>query len=194
MKKIRILSLLWVILFIGTLAGCGNNKPDWTWDFIIEDITWENEAVINYNDTLVNLASQCIISEDAIRNVYNNETSEIEDFQKSIDNTISECTNALKNIENLGDWEWDSSLKDWVLNIIQKEIDYYSKFKELLPYMEKEDLTDNEVSIYNNLFSEIESLDDELSQANKKLMSIQEAFAKNYWFELESENPEEITE
>ena len=67
MKKIRLLALLWVILIAGSLAGCGGDKEsNNTWDFIIEDITWENDAVINYNDTLVDLASECIISEDNI--------------------------------------------------------------------------------------------------------------------------------
>ena len=186
MKKIRLLALLWVILIAGSLAGCGGDKEsNNTWDFIIEDITWENDAVINYNDTLVDLASECIISEDNIWNTYDNENSTAEDVIKAIDNTISQCSNAWNKIDDLWDWEWDSSLKDWVLDIIEKEINYYSKFKELLPYLEKEELTEEEKAEDNAIYSEIETLDKELSEANENLMTIQEKFASDYGFELE---------
>ena len=202
MKKTRFLTLLWVVLISGTLAGClnnSNNESDWTWDFIIEDITWETDAVVNYNDTLVDLAFNCIMSEDNVRNVYDNESTETEDMQKAIDNTIDECTKAWDGINKLWDREWDSSLKDWVLYIIEKEIEYYTKFSELLPYLQKDELTDEESETYNNLFTEVETLDSELSQANENLISIQEEFAKNHWFELEWEENtgdvvEEVTE
>ena len=167
MKKIRLLALLWVILIAGSLAGCGGDKEsNNTWDFIIEDITWENDAVINWN-------------------TYDNENSTAEDVIKAIDNTISQCSNAWNKIDDLWDWEWDSSLKDWVLDIIEKEINYYSKFKELLPYLEKEELTEEEKAEYDAIYSEIETLDKELSEANENLMTIQEKFASDYGFELE---------
>ena len=196
MKKIRLLALLWVILIAGSLAGCGGDKEsDNTWDFIIEDNTRKNDAVINYNDTLVDLASECIISEDNIWNTYDNENSTAEDVIKAIDNTISQCSNAWNKIDDLWDWEWDSSLKDWVLDIIEKEINYYSKFKELLPYLEKEELTEEEKAEYDAIYSEIETLDKELSEANENLMTIQEKFASDYGFELEvveEETSEEV--
>ena len=196
MKKLRLFSLLWIILLVGALAGCNNsnNESNWTWDFIIEDISWENEAVVDYNDTLVDLAFNCITSENNIWSVYNNETAEVEDMKKAIENTITECTKAWEGISQLWDWEWDSSLKDWVLYIIEKEIAYYSKFNEILPYLQKDELTDEENIAYDNLFSEIESLDQELAQANEKLIAIQEEFAKNHWFELESEDTNEVIE
>ena len=208
MKNLKLLTFLWVILLAGTLVWCKNNSndiksEDQPWDLIIEDITWETDAVVNYNDTLVDLAFNCIMSEDNIWNIYDNWVTEIEDIQKAIDGTISECTNAWNSIRELGDWKWDSSLKDWVLNIIEKEIAYYTKFNELLPYLQKEELTEEENEAYDKLFSEVETLDEELSQANDNLISTQEQFAENYWFELESidegnepegNEPEEITE
>ena len=148
MKKIRLLSLLWIVLIAGTLAGCWNNEQQTTsndsWDFIIEDISWENDAVINYNDELVDMASNCIISEDNIRNTYDDENASIEDIKSAIDSTINVCTEAGKNIETLWDWEWDSSLKDWVLNIIEKYIAYYTKFSEILPYEAQEEVTEEQ--------------------------------------------------
>lgn len=190
MKKIRLLSLLWIVLIAGTLAGCWNNEQQTTsndsWDFIIEDISWENDAVINYNDELVDMASNCIISEDNIRNTYDDENASIEDIKSAIDSTINVCTEAGKNIETLWDWEWDSSLKDWVLNIIEKYIAYYTKFSEILPYVAQEEVTEEQNEAYQSLLAEIEALDNELSEANNNLIAIQEQFASNHWFELET--------
>ena len=190
MKKIRLLGLLWIVLIAGTLAGCWNNEQQTTsndsWDFIIEDISWENDAVINYNDELVDIASNCIISEDNIRNTYDDENASIEDIKSAIDSTINVCTEAGKNIEALWDWEWDSSLKDWVLNIIEKYIAYYTKFSEILPYVAQEEVTEEQNEAYQSLLAEIEALDNELSEANNNLITIQEQFASNHWFELET--------
>lgn len=190
MKKIRLLSLLWIVLIAGTLAGCWNNEQQTTsndsWDFIIEDISWENDAVINYNDELVDMASNCIISEDNIRNTYDDENASIEDIKSAVDSTINVCTEAGKNIETLWDWEWDSSLKDWVLNIIEKYIAYYTKFSEILPYVAQEEVTEEQNEAYQSLLAEIEALDNELSEANNNLIAIQEQFASNHWFELET--------
>ena len=190
MKKIRLLSLLWIVLIAGTLAGCWNNEQQTTsndsWDFVIEDISWENDAVINYNDELVDMASNCIISEDNIRNTYDDENASIEDIKSAIDSTINVCTEAGKNIEALWDWEWDSSLKEWVLNIIEKYIAYYTKFSEILPYVAQEEVTEEQNEAYQSLLAEIEALDNELSEANNNLITIQEQFASNHWFELET--------
>ena len=182
MKKFRLLTLLWIALVAGALAGCWSDNKD---DFIIEDITWENEAVINYNDNLVDIASQCLVSEDAIWNTYDNVDSTTEDIMNAINNTVSECGNASDEISKLWDREGDSSLKDGVLSIIEKEIAYYSKFSELLPYLEKSDLSDEELASYNSIYAEVEALDGELSKANDDLLVIQEEFAEKYWFELE---------
>ncbi len=193
MKKIRLLSLLWIILFAGTLAGCWGNKEvnsndTWNdeWNLVIEDTTSETDAVINYNDKLVDLASQCIISENNIWSSYDNE-SPIEDVQAAINNTVNECSTAKENVNKLWDWEWDSSLREWVVAIIDKEIAYYSKFSEILPYLEKEELTEDEKWIYDTIFAEIQTLDGELSQANENLINVQEQFALNHWFELETD-------
>lgn len=183
MKKFRFLTLLWVIVFATTLAGCWNNN---NWN--VEDNG--ADAVINYNDNLVDTASTCIASEDLIRNTYDDQNSSIEDIKNAIDNTIKECTTAQKNIKSLWDWEWDSSLKDWALNIIEKYITYYSKFSELLPYVAQEEITEEQNEKYQSLLAEIESLDNELNQANEDLITIQEQFAKKHWFLLESDEEE----
>jgi len=191
MKNFKLLTLLWVAFIAGTLAGCWNKDNEG--DFIIEDITSENEAVINYNDNLVDLASKCLASEDTIWTTYNDANSTTDDIISAIENTISECSNTSDEINKLWDWEGDNSLKSWILDIIEKEINYYTKFSELLPYLEKEDLTDEERADYDVIYAEVETLDKELSDANDNLLVVQEQFAKNHWFELE-EPAEETSE
>jgi hypothetical protein len=56
--------------------------------------------VINYNDKLVELASQCIISENDVLSVYDNSSS-IEEVQEAINNTIAKCTNIGEEINKL---------------------------------------------------------------------------------------------
>lgn len=188
MKKIRLLTLLWVILFAGTLAGCWNSgqSDNNSWDVVVEDIAWEVDEVINYNDKLVELASQCIISENDVLSVYDNSSS-IEEVQEAINNTIAKCTNIGEEINKLWDWKWDSLLKNWVLDVIEKEIAYYTKFSEIIPYMGKDEVSEEESGKYESLLNEIESLDKELNESNNNLMAIQEQFAKKYGYELEDD-------
>lgn len=188
MKNFRLLVLLWAILITWTLVGCWSNKQSdnnpWE-DVVIEDITWQTDEVISYNDKLVELASQCIISENDIWNAYDDNSSS-EDVQEAINNTITKCTNINEEINKLWDREWDSSLKDWVLKVIEKEIAYYTKFSEIIPYIWKEEISEEENSKYESLLNEIDLLDKELNESNDNLMTIQEEFAKNHGFQLEA--------
>lgn len=188
MKKFWVLSLLWVILIFWTLAWCWNKQENTdTSDVVVEDISWKSEAIINYNDTLVDLASKCINLENNIWDTYDDESSSIDDIQSAINGTIDNCTSVWESIKELWDWEWDSSLKDWVIAIIEKEIAFYSKFNELLPYLQKEELTEDEKWVYDKIFTEVETLDKELSDASQNLTLIQEDFSKKYWYKLETE-------
>ena len=192
MKNFKFWSLLWVIVIFGTLAGCWNKNDvenvneNENWDFVIEDISTENNAAIDYNDNLVDLASACIMSEESIWDTYSDESASVETVTLAINNTVDECSSAMDAIKELGDFEWDSSLKDWVLNIIGKDIAYYSKFNEILPYIAKEQLTEEENTAYEGLLAEIDVLDRELTEANANLITVQEQFAKNHGYELES--------
>lgn len=192
MKNFKFWSLLWVIVIFGTLAGCWNKNDvenvneNENWDFVIEDISTENNAAIDYNDNLVDLASACIMSEESIWDTYSDESASVETVTLAINKTVDECSSAMDAIKELGDFEWDSSLKDWVLNIIGKDIAYYSKFNEILPYIAKEQLTEEENTAYEGLLAEIDVLDRELTEANANLITVQEQFAKNHGYELES--------
>ena len=196
MKNLKLLTLFWIILVSTTLVWCNNDKDenvDNSGDFIIEDITWENDKVIDYNDTLVDITTECIISENNIWDTYENLDATTEDVQDAIKNTISECSSTLKEIDKLWDWEWDNSLQNGVKTIIEAYIKYYSKFWELLPYLRtnEESLSDDDKETKNALYEEFQALDKELDEANDNLTNIQEEFANNHWFKLESIEEEE---
>ena len=188
MKNLRLLSLLWIALVSLTLVGCQkDNTPtdnqNNNQDIIIEEIT---NSVINYNDGLVNIAQTCFESEQNVWAAYDDENASIEDVQNAISDTITVCNDSINNLNQLGDWEGDSSLKDGVVAIIEKDIQYYSKLTELLKINpdNSEELSEEDAAAYDAIVSEINAIDDELLEANEELMGIQERFAENHWYEL----------
>lgn len=186
MKNYKILSLLWIALVTWTLAGCGNK-----WDLIIEEVTPTNTDVIQYNDNLVEIAWKCFESEENIWITYENEETTADDIQDAINSTISTCRETINNVNALWDWEWDSTLKDGIVAIIEKDIEYYSKFSELLPFVDStEELTEEQAATYDEIVAQINNIDDELSEANANLMITQETFAKNHNYELKPEGEE----
>lgn len=186
MKNFKLLALLWVVLLAGTLTWCGNNNTnlatDNSWDLIIEDNTQAYDAVIDYNDTLVDIASQCIISENNIPTDYENG---LENIQAAVDNTLTECQNSIDKINALGDWEGDASLREWIVKILELDIAYFSKFSELLPYLASNELPEEDADKYNTLVDEINALDEEMEAANNELILTQETFASNHGYELQ---------
>lgn len=192
MKKFRLLSLLAVVVLAWALAWCGNKNTNVTtdtqWDLIIEDTTAQYDAVIDYNDTLVDIASQCILSENNIPTDYEDG---MENVKVAINNVLAECQNSIDQINALWDWEGDSSLREWIVKILELDISYFSKFSELLPYLTSEELSEADAEKYNTLVEEINALDQEMEAANNELISIQEAFAANHGYELQPVEGEE---
>lgn len=192
MKKIRLLTLLWVVVIAWTLAWCWGNKntntvTDNSWDVVIEDTTAQYNAVVDYNDSLLEIAFQCIAAENNIPT----STETLENVKAAIDETVIQCQNSIDQINDLGDWEGDSSLKDWTIKVLELEIARISKFGELLPYLSSEELPEADAEKYNTLVEEISALDQEAEAANNELISIQETFAANHGYELQPVEGEE---
>lgn len=183
MKNLKLLALLWVVLVAWTLAWCNNKNADTenSGDFIIEDTTWNYDAVISYNDALVEIASLCAIDENVALTDYENGA---ENIKAAIDSAISQCQSSIDQINELWDWEGDSSLKDWIIKILNLDIQYFSKFNELLPYLASDELPEDEANEYNALVEEINALDQEMETVNNDLIDIQAQFAANHGYEL----------
>ena len=191
MKVFKSISLASIILISWTLIGCSSNNTENN-SIIIEDVSTNTNNVIEYNDSLVDFANTCIDSEDAIWIAYNDKNINITNVQNAINNTLEECDSSINKIEALWDWEWDNSLKDWITNILKKHTTYYSKFNELLPYIEKKEISEEENETYKSLITEVENLDKELAEANENLITLQKEFALNHWFELEIPETDEV--
>ena len=155
-----------------------------------ENSVWMINDVVDYNNTLKDLAIKCTSTENTIIESYNKNASD-GNTQKAINNAIKDCENVKNKINKLWDRKWDSSLKDWVIAVVEKEIEYFNTFNKLLPYLDKEWLNEKEKTAYDSLFSEAESIDQELNTSIENLTNIQEEFAQSYWFKLTSEDSAE---
>lgn len=187
MKNFKLLTLLWVAFIAWALAWCWNNKntdieTNNPGDLIIEDTTGTYDAVIAYNDTLVDIASQCIISENSIPTDYEDG---LENVKVAINNVLTQCQSSIDQINALWDWEGDSSLREWIVKVLTLDISYFSKFNELIPYLTSEELSEEDASTYETLVNEINAIDQEMEAANTELINIQESFAANHGYELE---------
>ena len=187
MKNVKLLALLWVVLVAWTLTWCGNKQnsdieTNNQWDIIIEDVTPQYDAVIYYNDSLLAIAYQCGMSEEDIQEDYENW---LENIQVAVNNTIAECQNSINQINELWDWEGDSSLKEWIIKVLELNIEYFSKFNEILPYLVEGEVSEADAEKYNTLVDEIEAIEQEMDDSNTELMKIQEAFAAKHGYELQ---------
>jgi len=135
---------------------------------------------------LKDLATRCTTTENKIIENYNKNDSNA-DVQQAINDAIKDCENVKNKINKIWSREWDSSLKDWIIAVVEKEIDYFNKFNELLPYLDKEWLNKEEKIIYDTLLYDAESIDQELNKSIEDLRDIQEEFARNHWFKLETQ-------
>lgn len=151
-----------------------------------ENSVWMINDVVDYNNTLKDLATRCTTTENKIIENYNKNDSNA-DVQQAINDAIKDCENVKNKINKIWSREWDSSLKDWIIAVVEKEIDYFNKFNELLPYLDKEWLNKEEKIIYDTLLYDAESIDQELNKSIEDLRDIQEEFARNHWFKLETQ-------
>lgn len=185
MKNLKILTLLWIILFTGFLSGCwSNSKVNEANN--TENTNSENDKVIDYNDSIVKIASKCHESAMNTRDSYNNK-DEIIQTETSAKNTISECENSINQINILWDREWDSSLKDWMISLLNLYITYFTKFNEMLTYLENENHPKEDIESYEIIVKEIKDMDSEIESENNNFINTQKLFANNHWFELESD-------
>ena len=184
MKNIKLLALLWIALFTVFISWCWNNVKVNS-NNNTEDINSKNNDVINYNNSIIKIASKCgeyaMTTWDSYDN--NNEIIQTETYAK---NTLSECQNSINQINTLWDRQWDSSLKDWIISLLNLYVSYFTKFNKMLTYLENDNYPKENITSYETLVKEIKEMDKEIEDANSNFTIIQRSFAKNHWFELEN--------
>lgn len=207
MKNLKLLTLLWIILITWTLAGCFRNKDsdEENQNNGIENTAKGNDPLSIYYNSLMDIAAKCIDTEQGVSDTYNNPSSSIIDVKLAINKTLNQCLNASEEIQAQWDREWDFSLSDWILNVLDKTVNYYSKFSEYISYEEntkpteedeyiagldnlnedtEEPAVDNSADILNNISNELDILKEDLNTATNELAVIQEEFANVHWLTL----------
>lgn len=190
MKKIRLFSLLGIAVLAASLAGCKEpTQPVDNSD--IEIIPIDNSDVIAYNDTLVDIASQCYSAEEAIWTAYDEWTAE--DLKAAVNDTVSACENVISQLNSLEAREDDNSLRDAIIPVIEKEIEYCNTFSELADFQwaDLDNLSEEEAAKYEEIGSRMDSIMEEIATVNDNLLSVQETFAAAHGYELQPEEPAE---
>ena len=170
-----------------------NNTKKQDYTNVVNTSNQTYDDVIEYNDALVDFATSCVYSENEVRDRFDAYSgaslddlkTALDDLMVALNDTIQSCSNARDEIIALWGREWDNSLKDGVLAVVKKDIEYYTKFKELLPYLEKENFSDEEQKRYDKLMEDLDVLNTELTDVNDNLTKIQEDFSANHWYTLE---------
>lgn len=162
-KSFLIISLLSVLI----LSWCGDSN------------------VVEYNDNLVAIVKECTDSTQALLETYNSEGVTVDSIQESLQKWITVCQNAELKANKLWDYEKDSSLKDWVIDLFSTQIQYLEKFWLTSRYRNIDNITDDDKLAYDAVVGELYQLEPELNLKFLALQEIQEAFAAKHWLKLE---------
>ena len=176
-----------ITLTLCALSGCGSKNTNNNTDFIIEDLTPKYDKITQYNDTIRELTTNCINSQNDFWNIYTQEWQSINNVQSVIDNNLEICQNALNQIQTMGDREGDNSFNEWASELIKNHIDYYKKFSEYLPYSRIENPTTKETQKIESIVNELSNIEDRISESSDNLRNTQEEFATNHGYILQDE-------
>ena len=154
-------------------------------DYISEE---DVDLAVEYNDKMVDLAGKCIATEDDITKESEKDDISTNKLTKAVNNTIDVCSKTIKEVNELWDWKWDSTLKDWVLILLASDVAFYKQYLKVIPFLDVENLTASQQEEFNTINEKLEELNKKLDKANSDLTDIQVKFAKRFWFDLDEVN------
>ena len=163
-KSIWLLSLLWILV----LSGCG----------------WSSNAV-EYNDTLVAIVKECTDANQELFQTFQADRSTLDSIGEALQYNIDKCNDAKAKAIELWDYGKDSSLKDGVIDLLNKEVIYLERFWATQRYWNIDNITDEDKSAYDWLVSDLNESQNTLNQQFTDLQAIQEAFAAKNGLKLE---------
>ncbi len=164
MKK---LSFFLVLALSFLLTKCGPTTDD----------------AINYNDRLIDIELNVIDKIDAVDNAF--ATYDPKLIEPAMNEAISEIEKAVKQVEEIGDFDGDSEFKDALsdlLNLFKSQLN--NEYKEQLEIYKLPDdkYTETEENRYNELLNK---MDEECTEAFRKFTDAQQKFADKWGFVLE---------
>ena len=161
MKKNLLYWVLWGVLL---LAGC-----------------WSSLTVVEYNDSFIKVVNDCLSATQPFWDEFEWWNTDLATLQDD----IQICKKAWKDASNLWNFDWDSSLKEAVINFLWTYTDYLEKFTETSPYRNIDNISTEDEDYYRNLRQELASLENDLNAQMSSLQEVQESFAAKHGLKLQ---------
>lgn len=162
-KSLWLISLLWIL----TLSWC-----------------WSSLDVVEYNDSLVEIVNECLSANQSLYQTFNSEWMDVDYIAEAIQSNITICQASKEKVVKLWDYDGDSSLKNWVVDLLSADIDYLQKFATTKPYRNT-NVSEEDKIVYNSIVSELSQSQTVLNQQLINLQDIQEGFAAKHWLKLQ---------
>ena len=162
-KSIWVLALLWILV----LSWCGSSVD-----------------VVEYNDSFVALVKECTDANKALFQNFHADWSTVDSIMETLQNNITICQNSQKKASSLWNYDKDSSLKDWVIDLLSTEVEYLQKFWNTSRYWNIDNITEEDKLAYDGIVGELYQLEPVLNSKFVALQEIQELFAAKHGLKL----------
>lgn len=162
-KSLWLLSLLGILV----LSWCGSSLD-----------------VVEYNDSLVEIVKECLSANQSLYQTFNSDWITVDSISESIQDNITICQASKEKAEKLWNYDGDSSLKDWVVNLLSADVDYLQKFATTEPYRNR-NVSEEDKAVYNSIVTELSQYQTALNQQLTSLQDTQEGFAAKHGLKLQ---------
>lgn len=146
---------------------------------------WWSWNVVEYNDWFVDLVKACTDSTQTLFNDFEKEDSSVDSIMESLDNSIKICKDSESKASKMGSYDWDSSLRDAVAELLSTEVQYLQIFAWTSRYWNLENITDEDKVAYDSVVNELYQMEEVLNHQFTTLQQVQEWFAAKHWLKLE---------
>lgn len=145
-----------------------------------------NLDVIDYNDLLVEIYTECDEAMEDFNVVFDDENPSVDSISKSLENTINACKSAKDKATKVWDFDGDSSLKDAVISTLDANISFLNLYRTSKPYWDNDNISEDDEN-YQKLIADLEKKSYIIDKSLEYLWEIQGTFAEKHWFELDDQ-------
>ena len=151
-------------------------------------LTWcknETEKAADYNDAIISFVEDCTDSEEDLFNLLS-ENANASTLSASLDIALSACKKSQNALEQMDDFNGDSTFKDLIKNLIDTEISYLKLIEQSLAFVDLDTLTSAQKEEYSRIYEEMNFIENQNRDLAEKITREQETFANQYGFILQS--------
>ena len=146
-----------------------------------------NLDVVDYNDTLIDIISECDDAMEDFSVVFDDEDPSSDEISKAIKNAVNICENAKDKAAKVWDFDGDSTLKDAIIMTMDANINFLRLFETSKPYWDDDNISEDDKE-YQKLLEQLEKKSYIIEKSMEYLWEIQEIFAEKHWMELDSKS------